>query len=77
VISVGIVDDEPLIRSGIRGVLETAEDIHVVAEASTGTSALQLVEHQIDEEASLVAIGNIHGQGEILLAHLERTGSPC
>ncbi len=26
---------------------------------------------EVDEEASLVAIGNIHGQGEMLLEHLE------
>ncbi|MBP2327830.1 DNA-binding NarL/FixJ family response regulator [Kibdelosporangium banguiense] len=44
-ISVCIVDDEPLVRSGIRGVLETAEDIKVLGEASNGTQALQLVEH--------------------------------
>ncbi len=29
----------------------------------------------IDEEASLVAIGNIHGQGEMLLEHLEHLGA--
>lgn len=29
---------------------------------------------QIDREASLVAIGNIHGQGELLLEHMESLG---
>ena len=29
---------------------------------------------KVDEEASLVAIGNIHGQGEMLLEHLEHLG---
>ena len=29
---------------------------------------------EVDEEASLVAIGNIHGQGEMLLEHLEDLG---
>jgi poly-gamma-glutamate synthase PgsB/CapB len=38
---------------------------------------LQTIVDEIDREASLVAIGNIHGQGEILLAHLERNGVPC
>ncbi|MBP2327834.1 poly-gamma-glutamate synthase PgsB/CapB [Kibdelosporangium banguiense] len=38
---------------------------------------LRTIVEQIDQEASLVAIGNIHGQGEILLRHLERTGVPC
>lgn len=30
---------------------------------------------EVDEEASLVAIGNIHGQGEMLLEHLEQLGA--
>lgn len=30
---------------------------------------------EIDEEASLVAVGNIHGQGELLLEHLEHLGA--
>ena len=29
---------------------------------------------EVEEEASLVAIGNIHGQGEMLLEHLEQLG---
>ncbi|WP_206796039.1 response regulator transcription factor [Amycolatopsis sp. MtRt-6] len=42
-ISVIVADDEPLIRSGIRGLLETADDVEVVAEAGSGTEALLLV----------------------------------
>lgn len=30
---------------------------------------------EIDEEASVVAVGNIHGQGELLLEHLEHLGA--
>ncbi len=30
---------------------------------------------EVDEEASLVAIGNIHGQGEMLLEHMEKLGA--
>ena len=30
---------------------------------------------EVEEEASLVAIGNIHGQGEMLLEHLEHLGA--
>ena len=30
---------------------------------------------EVGEEASLVAIGNIHGQGEMLLEHLEHLGA--
>ncbi|HTI23778.1 MAG TPA: poly-gamma-glutamate synthase PgsB [Kutzneria sp.] len=38
---------------------------------------LRTVVDQIDHDASLVAIGNIHGQGENLLHHLEKVGRPC
>lgn len=31
--------------------------------------------HEVDSEASLVAIGNIHGAGELLLEHLEELGA--
>jgi DNA-binding NarL/FixJ family response regulator len=43
-ISVIVADDEPLVRSGVRGLLETAEDITVVAEAGSGTEALLLTQ---------------------------------
>ena len=38
---------------------------------------LRTIVEQIDREASLVAIGNIHGQGENLLHHLEKAGAQC
>ncbi|TDV48783.1 poly-gamma-glutamate synthase PgsB [Actinophytocola oryzae] len=38
---------------------------------------LSTIVDEIDEHASLVAIGNIHGQGEKLLRHLERSDEPC
>ncbi|MGW2349860.1 response regulator [Actinacidiphila glaucinigra] len=39
-----IVDDDPLVRSGLRMMLSGAEDIEVVAEAADGTEVLPLVE---------------------------------
>ncbi len=30
---------------------------------------------EIDHEASLVAVGNIHGQGELLLEYMEELGA--
>jgi DNA-binding NarL/FixJ family response regulator len=42
-ITVGIADDEPLVRGGIRGLLEQAGDITVVAEAGNGGGAIELV----------------------------------
>jgi DNA-binding NarL/FixJ family response regulator len=43
-IRVILVDDHPIVRSGIRGLLEKANDIKVVGEAENGEAALQLVE---------------------------------
>ncbi len=37
-----IVDDHPLVRSGLRAVLATADDVDVVGEAATGEEAVQL-----------------------------------
>ncbi|MGN6162187.1 MAG: response regulator [Marmoricola sp.] len=42
-ISVAIVDDQDLFRSGIRLILEGEEDIRVVGEAADGAGALELV----------------------------------
>ena len=43
-ITVAIVDDHPIVRAGIRTVLESADGILVVAEGGSGNDALQLVE---------------------------------
>jgi len=43
-IQVLLVDDHPVVRSGICGLLDVADDIEVIAEASNGEEALQLVE---------------------------------
>lgn len=42
-IKVLLVDDEALVRHGLRMILETAEDIEVVAEAGDGTEVLDIV----------------------------------
>jgi DNA-binding NarL/FixJ family response regulator len=42
-IRVLIADDHPLIRSGIRALLEKASDIQIVAEARDGAEALRLI----------------------------------
>jgi DNA-binding NarL/FixJ family response regulator len=41
IIRVMCVDDHPLVREGIGGLLSTAEDIELVAQASNGLEALQ------------------------------------
>ncbi|MES2899437.1 MAG: response regulator transcription factor [Pseudomonadota bacterium] len=43
-IRVALVDDQMLVRSGIRGLLELTEDIRVVAEAADGSEAVAVLE---------------------------------
>jgi len=43
-IRVLLADDHPVVRSGIRGLLETADDIEVVGEAANGMELLNLAE---------------------------------
>lgn len=42
-ITVLIVDDQPLARAGIRSIIDAAEDLRCVGEAGDGTEALELV----------------------------------
>ncbi len=42
-VRVAIADDHPVVRAGIRDLLEGADDITVVGEATNGTEALDLV----------------------------------
>jgi DNA-binding NarL/FixJ family response regulator len=42
-ITVAVVDDHPIVRAGMRAVLDAADDITIVAEGINGTEALQIV----------------------------------
>lgn len=42
-ITVAIVDDQPLVRSGIRLILEPADDLEIVGEAPDGQAAIELI----------------------------------
>lgn len=46
VVRVGIADDHPITRSALRSYLDEQDDIRVVAEASTGREAIDLVRTQ-------------------------------
>ncbi len=43
-INVVIVDDHPVVRTGMRAVLDAVADVNVVAEGASGADALRLVE---------------------------------
>lgn len=44
-ITVLLVDDHPVVRSGLRAVLDTGASVAVVGEAATGEAAIALAEH--------------------------------
>ncbi|MFI1650929.1 response regulator [Streptomyces avidinii] len=50
-IRVLLVDDQPLIRSGFRALLDLEDDIEVVAEAANGKDALELAKEHLPEIA--------------------------
>ncbi len=62
-ISVLLVDDHELIRTGVKGILDKAPDIEVSAEASTGEEAVDLVK-RISPDVVLMDV-NMPGMGGI------------
>ncbi|WP_210585182.1 response regulator transcription factor [Streptomyces sp. GESEQ-35] len=50
-IRVLLVDDQPLIRSGFRALLDLEDDIEVVAEVADGTEGLALIERHLPDVA--------------------------
>ncbi len=48
-ITVLIVDDQELVRQGVRAFLDALEDIEVVAEASSGREAIKLAEQYVPD----------------------------
>ena len=49
VITVMIVDDHEMVRQGAAGYLEAQDDIHVIAEASSGKEALSLAKEHVPD----------------------------
>ncbi|ADD42955.1 response regulator [Stackebrandtia nassauensis] len=52
-ITVVLVDDQPLLRSGFRALLDLEDDIEVVAEASDGAQGLALIRQHLPDIALL------------------------
>ena len=58
------------VRAGWSG-----EVVDLGGEDRDGDELLRAIVEEVDAEASVVAIGNIHGRGEVLLEHLEDIGA--
>jgi DNA-binding NarL/FixJ family response regulator len=71
VIRVMLADDEALIRAGIRLVLQNAADIEIVAEATDGHEAVELVRrHRVD--VALLDVRMARGDGLAAAAEIRR-----
>jgi two-component system, NarL family, response regulator DegU len=73
-----IVDDHPLFRQGVRAALSAYDDVHVVAEASTGEEALQWIESvPPNKEPNAVLVDlNLPGISGLELTRLLRHSYP-
>ncbi len=57
-----VADDHPLVRQGLRAVLEATNDLRVLAEAGTGDDALRLcLEHRPDVVLMDLQMPGLHG----------------
>ena len=65
-----LVEDHPVMRAGVRGVLETTGDIEIVGEAGTGKAAVAMVK-QLKPDVVLLDIGLPDISGLTLLKSLK------
>jgi DNA-binding NarL/FixJ family response regulator len=70
-----LADDHPIVRAGIRRLLEKAADIQVVGEASDGIEALHLVE-DLDPDVLLLDVEMPGLRGTEVARRLQVAGSP-
>ena len=69
-----LVEDHPVMRAGVRGVLENTSDISVVGEAGTGAQALAVLAATLPDVV-LLDIGLPDTDGISLIADIRRSGS--
>ena len=72
-IRVCLVDDQTLVRQGIRSLLELSEDIRIVAEASDGKQAVELIP-QVKPDVVLLDMRMPVMSGLETLQHLSENG---
>ncbi|MGA9533334.1 MAG: response regulator transcription factor [Anaerolineales bacterium] len=70
-----LVDDHDVVRSGLRMLLESEPDVEIVAEASSGSEALELIESQLPDvvvmDIGLPDMNGIEATRKIKEAHNE------
>ena len=71
-IRVGIVDDHPGVRVGIRNMLTDAEDIAVVGEGDNGVEAIQIAE-QVKPDILLLDVELPILRGDVVVKRLRET----
>jgi DNA-binding NarL/FixJ family response regulator len=69
-----LVDDHPVVRAGIRNLLEKAPDIEVVGEASNGEEAIRMVEN-LTPDVLLLDMEMPGLNGSEVAQHLQAAGS--
>jgi DNA-binding NarL/FixJ family response regulator len=69
-----LVDDHPVVRAGIKNLLEQAPDIEVVGEASTGREGLKLVE-ELEPDILLLDMEMPDISGNEVAQRLQELGS--
>ncbi len=69
-----LVDDHPVVRAGIRNLLERAPDIHVVGETGNGVDALRLVE-ELSPDVLLLDMELPGMNGNQVAQKLQKAGS--
>lgn len=74
-IRVVLADDHPIVRSGIRDMLEHADDIKVIGEAKNGREALEIVD-QLKPDVLLLDMEMPDMNGIEVATHLKKAKSP-
>ncbi|MER7197715.1 DNA-binding response regulator [Streptomyces sp. CB01635] len=74
VISLLIVDDHPVVRDGLRGMFESADDFTVLGEASNGVEAVELAA-RLDPDVVLMDLRMPGGNGVDAIKELTRRGA--
>ncbi|MFH8731496.1 MULTISPECIES: response regulator transcription factor [unclassified Streptomyces] len=74
VISLLIVDDHPVVRDGLRGMFESADDFTVLGEASNGVEAVGLAA-RLDPDVVLMDLRMPGGNGVDAIKELTRRGA--